>query len=174
MKTKMTPVGQFIIDELGETENAYDYVFDLMPLIGEVIIWFNTLESDIDHILCNFISDRTDQKGLLVVSNMMYATKLDLFERFVTDLSRENESERDWIQKLLASLRECGRLRNKVVHANWMYTNEQGYTQVKIKVSKRGLEHELIQFTTESLQLIIEKIQATRDELDHLNMEFLP
>ncbi|WP_428718750.1 hypothetical protein [Undibacterium curvum] len=174
MKTKMTPVGQFIIDEIGETENAYDYVFDLMPLIGEVIIWFNTLESDIDHILCNFISDRTDQKGLLVVSNMMYATKLDLFERFATDLSRGNESERDWIQKLLASLRECGSLRNKVVHANWMYTNEQGYTQVKIKVSKRGLEHELIQFTTESLQLIIEKIQATRDELDHLNMEFLP
>jgi hypothetical protein len=169
----MTPVGQFIIDELGETDNAYSYVFDLMPLIGEVVIWFNTLESDIDHILCKFISDRTDQKGLLIVANMMYATKLDLFERLSTDFLRATASEPEWFPKLLSDMRECGTLRNKVVHANWMYTNEEGYTQVKIKVGKRGLEHELTQFTTESLQLIIEKFQTVREQLDYLTMEFL-
>lgn len=85
MKAKTVPVGQLIIDGLGETENAYDYVHELMPLIGEVVLWFNTLESDIDDILCGFISDRTDQKGLLVVGNMMFATKLDLFERLTSD-----------------------------------------------------------------------------------------
>ena len=54
-----------------------------------------------------------------------------------------------------------------------MYTNFEGHTQAKIKVGRRGLEHELTQFTAESLQLIIEKIQAVREQLDYLNMEFL-
>ena len=174
MKTKTTPVGQFIIDKLGDTDEAFDDVYDLMPLIGEVVIWFNTLESDFDHILCNFISDRTDQKGLLIVANMMYAMKLDLFERFATDFLTAAANEPEWFPKLVSDLRECGTLRNKVVHANWMYTNSEGYTQVKIKVGKRGLEHELTQFTAESLQLIIQKIQAVREQLDYLSMELLP
>ncbi len=173
MKTKNSLVGQFIIDELGDTDEAYEYVHDLLPLIGEVVIWFNTLESDLDHIICNFISDRTDQKGLLVFANMMYAMKLDLFERFAIDFLRAVGNEPGWFAKLISDLRECGTLRNKVVHANWMYTNSEGYTQVKIKVGKRGLEHELTQFTVESLQLIIQKIQSAREQLDYLHMEFL-
>lgn len=174
MRTKTNPVGQFIIDELGDTDEAYEYVYELLPLIGEVVFWFNTLESDLDHILCNFISDRTAQKGLFVVANMMYATTIDLFERFATDFLRAAGNEPEWLPKLISDLRECGTLRNKVVHANWMYTNSEGYTQVKIKVGKRGLEHELTQFTAEALQLIIQKIQSTRELLDRLNMEFLP
>ncbi len=173
MRTKTTPVGQLIIDGLGETDDAYDYVYELMPLIGEVVLWFNTLEADIDNILCEFISDRTDRKGLLVVGNMMYATKLDLFERFASDFFRERDDQPTWLSSLISDLRECGSLRNKVVHANWMYTNEEGYTQVKIKFSKRGLEHELVQFSKHSLELIIDKIQATRGQLDYLTMEFL-
>ena len=128
MRTKTTPVGQLIIDGLGETDNAYDYVYDLMPLIGEVVLWFNTLEADIDNILCGFISDRTDRKGLLVVGNMMYATKLDLFERFASDFFCERDDQPNWFSSLISDLRECGSLRNKVVHANWMHTNEDGYT----------------------------------------------
>lgn len=173
MRTKTIPVGQVIIDGLGETDNAYDYVYELMPLIGEVVLWFNTLEADIDNVLCGFISDRTDQKGLLVVSNMMYATKLDLFERFTSDFFRERGDQPTWFSPLLSDLRECGSLRNKVVHANWMHTNEEGYTQVKIKFSKRGLEHDLVQFSKDSLDLIISKIEATRSQLDNFSMEFL-
>jgi hypothetical protein len=173
MRTKNTPVGQLIVDGLGETDNAYDYVYELMPLIGEVVLWFNTLEADIDNILCEFISDRTDQKGMLVVGNMMYATKLDLFERFASDFLHERDNQPSWLSSLMSDLRECGSLRNKVVHANWMYTNEEGYTQVKIKFSKRGLEHELVQFSKDSLELIIDKIEATRGQLDYLTMEFL-
>ncbi|WP_085709529.1 MULTISPECIES: hypothetical protein [unclassified Pseudomonas] len=157
MKVKTLSVGQLRIGGLGDTDNAYDYVRELMPLIGEVVLWFNTLETDIDDILCGFISDRTDQKGLLVVGTMMYATTLDLFERFASDFFRETGGQPDCFLQLIPVLRECGSLRNKVVHANWMYTNDEGYTQIKIKFSKRGLEHQLVQLTKESLELIIGK-----------------
>ena len=55
-----------------------------------------------------------------------------------------------------------------------MYTNDDGYTQVKIKIGKQGLEHELTQFTQESMDQIVTKIDATRTQLDYLSMEFLP
>ena len=173
MRSKKTPVGQFFIDGLRDTEDAYDYVRDLMPGIGEVVIWFNTLESDVDHILCRHISDRSDQIGLMVVSNMMYATKIDLFEKFTADQLRSKGQSLEWFPKLMSDLRECGTLRNKVVHSNWMYTDTDGYTQVKIKVGKQGLEHELTQFTKEAMKLIVGKIEATRSQLDYLDMEFL-
>lgn len=172
MRTKITPVGQLIIDGLGETHDAYEYVYELLPLIGEVVLWFNMLEADIDKILCGFISDRTDQKGLMVIGNMMYATKLDLFERFVSDFFRDRDDQPTLLSTLMSDLRECGSLRNKVIHANWMYTNDEEYTQVKVKFSKRGLEHELIHFSKDSLELIINKIDVTRGQLDCLNMEF--
>lgn len=174
MRSKRTSVGQFFIEGLGDTDDAYDYVYDLMPKIGEIVIWFNALESDINHVLCRYISDRSDQKGLMVVSNMMFATKVDLLEKFIADLFRDIGQSLDWFPQLMSDLRECGTLRNKVVHANWMYTDGDGYTQVKIKISKQGLEHELTQFTKDAMDLIVAKIDATRAQLDNLVMEFLP
>jgi len=88
LKSKRAPVGQYIMENLGDTDNAYEYVEDLMPLIGEVVLFFNALESDLDDDLCKTISDRSDQKGLLVLHNMMYATKVDLFQRFTSDFQR--------------------------------------------------------------------------------------
>lgn len=174
MKTKNELVGQFLSEGLGEAEDDYDYTFELMPLIGEIVIWFNSLEADIDQVLCGFISDRTDQKGLLIVSSMMYSTKLDLFERFATEHFRENHKRPEWLPKLISDLKECGTLRNKVIHANWMNTDNEGYTRVRIRFSRRGLEHELVQFTKESLNLIISKIDETRSQLDYFCIEHLP
>ena len=174
MRNKRTSVGQFFVDGLGDTDDAYDYVYDLMPKIGEIVICFNALESDINHILCRYISDRSDQKGLMVVSNMMFATKVDLLERFMTDLFRDIDKSFDFFPQLMSDLRECGALRNKVVHANWMYTDDDGYTQVKIKIGKQGLEHELTQFTKDSMDRIVAKIDTSRAELDYRVIDFLP
>lgn len=66
---------------------------------------------------------------------------------------------------MISSLKECGVLRNKVVHANWEYTDDEGYTQIKYKVGNEGLHHELCQFTEESLAVILEKIYETRHAL---------
>ena len=110
----------------------------------------------------------------MVVSNMMYATKIDLFEKFTTDFLRSTDQTLNWFPQLTSDLRECGTLRNKVVHANWMYTNDDGYTQVKIRVGKQGLEHELTQFTKDSMDKIVAKIDATRTQLDYFSVEYLP
>jgi len=171
LKNRKSPVGQYILDGLGDTEEAYDYVQNLLPLIGEVILFFNSLEFDLDEVICENISDRTDHKGLLVLHNMMYATKVDLYERFRSEELRQCGWEIPAFAGVISHLRECGTLRNRVVHANWQHTDEEGYTHVRFKIGKQGLEHELVQFSIESLEQIIEKIIDTRNAIDSFEEE---
>lgn len=174
MKTKKIPVGQLLFEGLGHSDNALENISPLTPYIGEIVIWFNALENDLDHALCDFISDRSSQKGILVIASMMYNTKLELFEKFAMDWMRNNNTQPSWFSELVADLKSCGSLRNKVVHANWLETDEDGYTQVKIKVDRAGVaEHELVQFTAETLIEILKKIMVTRNRLSHLICEHL-
>lgn len=139
MKIKKSPVGQSILDGLGDTENGYDHIEDFIPWIGEIVVAFNGLEASLDSVLCETFSDRSDQKGLLVLHSMMYSTKVDLYKKFNDDFIRAFEWDIPSYKKLISALKECGVLRNKVVHANWEYTDEEGYTQVKFKVGNEGL-----------------------------------
>ena len=167
MKTKKSLVGQFLISGLGESDDPYGYIKDLTHLIGEIVIEFNALENDIDHFLCSMISDRSHQKGLLVINNMMFSSKVDLFYRFANEYIRLRKLESGWLQSLVSEMKQCGSLRNSVVHANWMNTDNQGYTELKIKYGKKGLEHNFEQFSKNSMKKIIEKIISTRSELDY-------
>ena len=167
MKNRKSPVGQYIIEGVGDTDDAYEYVEELLPLIGEVVLFFNSLESDIDHLICEDISDRTDHKGLLVLHNMMYGTKVDLYERFKGEELRICGWDLPSFKDMVSSLRECGTLRNRVVHANWQYTNDEGYTHVRFKMGKEGLEHELVQFSVESLEQIVQKIIDAREAIEN-------
>ena len=171
MKQRTSPVGQYILEGLGEIENAHDYIEQLVPLIGEVVLYFNSLESSLDSCLCAFISDRSDQKGLLVLHKMNYKTKVDLYERFTREYLRTMDWDIKAHENLITSLNECGSLRNKVVHANWEYTDEEGFTQVRIKYTKQGLEHELWQFSIESMNEILKKIEAAITALSDFEEE---
>lgn len=171
VKIKKSPVEQHIFDGLGDTENAYEYIEDFIPLIGEIVVAFNGLEAALDSVLCETFSDRTDQKGLLVLHSMMYSTKVDLYKKFNDDFIRAFDLDCPGYKDLVSALKECGVLRNKVVHANWEYTDNEGYTQVKYKVGNEGLEHELCQFSQESLKAIAEKIYTTRLALGKFDAE---
>lgn len=166
MKNRKSPVGQSILEGLGETEDAYDHVEDLLPLIGKVVLFSNSLEADINSLICEDISDRTDQKGLLVLHNMMFSTKVDLYERFKSEELRICDFSIPSFKELISALRECGTLRNRVTHANWQYTNDEGYTHVRFKMGKDGLEHEFVQFSVESLEKIVAKIISTRQAIE--------
>ncbi|WP_199483670.1 hypothetical protein [Vibrio owensii] len=171
MKVKKKLVGQYILDELGDTENSDETIQDFLPIIGEIVVAFNGLEATLDSAVCEMFSDRSDQKGLYVLHSMMYSTKVDLFKKFSDDLMRNFELEIEYYKSLLSELKECGVLRNKVVHANWEYTDDDGYTQVKYKVGNDGLEHELCQFSVDSLSKIVEKIYDTRNKLSDFEVE---
>lgn len=49
-----------------------------------------------------------------------------------------------------------------MAHADWENTDNDGYTYVSLRISKKQMEQEYVQFSIESLQKIINLIFDTR------------
>jgi hypothetical protein len=128
-------------------------------------MYFNGLENSLDKIICEIFTDRTDSTGLIVLHKMTYSTKVDLFKRFSDDFHFNCAIQIDGYEKLISNLKESGRLRNLVVHADWESTDDDGYTYVNLRISKNGMEQEYLQFTEDSLKEIIDLILNTVKQL---------
>src|SRR6266536_2169020 len=122
---------------------------------------------------CSF-SDRSDLFALITINNLTYAQKVELFDRFTQQYlltaepaTAERQERR---KKLVAALRECGVLRNAVVHANWESTDYRGYTFVKLKISAKGLVQEYRQLNITALKKIKSLIERTIKNLDRFDL----
>jgi hypothetical protein len=166
MKTKLKDFIQHLYHEIEDEEKAEEYLDNALPSIGLIVMYFNSLESSLDSVLCENFTDRTDSTGLIVLNKMNYSSKVDLFKRFYDDFQVGVNRQLDGYEALINGLKESGRLRNLVVHANWERTDEEGYAYIRLKMSKHGMQQEYVQFTQESLQKIIELIIRTRFALE--------
>lgn len=164
-KTKLTEFVQHLSHEIDDEEKAEEYIENAIPFIGLIIMYFNSLESSLDSILCENFTDRTDTTGLIVLNKMSFSAKIDLLKRFCDNFQFSLNKELEGYEKLINDLNESARLRNLVAHANWQSTNEEGYTFVRLKMSKKGIKQEYVQFTEESLEKIIELILRTNSNL---------
>jgi len=165
MKQKKKLFEQHIYHEIDDQEKAEEYLENSLPLIGLIVMYFNGLEKSLDNIICQIFTDRSDSTGLIVLHKMSYATKIDLFKRFSEDFHFACDVEIEGYQTLISNLRESGKLRNLVVHADWENTDTDGYTYVNLKISSKGMEQEYLQFSADSLGEIIDLIITSRNEL---------
>lgn len=165
MKTKIREFSQHLYHEIEDEGKAEDYLDEALPSIGLIVMYFNSLESCLDSILCENFTDRTDSSGLIVLNKMNFAAKVDLLKRFCDDFHLGLRQQIEGYSHLINNLKESARLRNLVVHANWEATDEEGYTYVRLKMSKSGMHQEYVQFTKESLHKIIELIIKTQFDL---------
>jgi hypothetical protein len=127
-------------------------------------MYFNSLEKFLNSFICEVISDRTDLPGLIVIQKLMYSAKVDLFKRF-SDEFHANFPIPTNFNDLVSELNEVGKLRNLVVHADWDNTDEDGYTFVRLKTSSNGMLQEYIQFSVESLEKLITRINNAKHQL---------
>jgi len=166
MKTKLKLFEQFLYHDIDEDEKVEEYLDNSLPMIGLIVMNFNYLEQRLDSYLCKFFTDRTDSMGLIVLHKMNYSAKVDLFKRFIENFHLAIDYEIPKYNELLNDLRESGRLRNLVVHADWFNTENDCFTYVNLKVSKKGMQQEYIQFSTDSLGKIITLINETNKDLE--------
>ena len=165
MKTKRKEFVQHLYHDIDDEALSEAYLDATLPLIGLIVMSFNGLESSLDSALCEIFTERTDSIGLIVLHKMNYAAKVDLFKRFCDDFHLGVDQEIDGYDELLQNLKEAGRLRNLVVHADWENTDNDGFTYVKVKISKRRMEQEYVQFSEDSLDKIIDLIFTSRSQL---------
>ncbi len=165
MKINRKEFIQHLSHDIDNEEEADKYLDNSLPLIGYITMWFNGLEKALDHIICEIFNDRTDSTGLIVLHKLSYSAKVDLFKRFSDDFHVCFGQTIEGYNELIKNLKEGGRLRNLVVHADWENTNETGFTYVSLRISKSGMEQEYAQFSEESLNKIIDLIIETRKDL---------
>ncbi len=158
MKIKTKQFVQHLSHEIEDEGRAAEFLYDSLPLIGLVVMYFNTVEKSLDTLLCEIISDRTDVPGLIVIQKLMFNAKLDLFKRFAEDFHQSFASEPPNFEELVLELSEIARLRNLVVHADWNNTDEEGYTFIRLKGAKKGMLQEYVQFSVESLEKLMDRI----------------
>jgi len=171
MKIKRKKFDQHLYHEIEDEEKSEDYLDDALPMIGHIVMHFNGLEKFLDAMICEFFTDRTDSTGLIVLHKMSYSSKVDLLKRFCDDFHIGIGREIGGFDGLVNNLKEAGRLRNLVVHADWENTDDDGYTYVSLKLSKKGMEQEYIQFSKESLEKIIEFILSLYEQLGSYDEE---
>jgi hypothetical protein len=165
MKTKLKEFCQNLYHDIEDEDKAEEYVDNILPYIGLIVMYFNSLESSLDSVLCENFTDRTDSPGLIVLNKLNFSSKVDLFKRFCDDLQVGLSVKLSGYEQIITNLNESARLRNMVVHANWDATDEEGYTFIKLKMSKKGMHQEYVQFTEESIKKIIKLILKTTFDL---------
>lgn len=166
MKTKRRPFIQHLShDEVEDDDKVWDHLDQSLPSIGLIVMYFNGLEKLLDTMLCEMFSDRADSLGLIVLQNMQYSAKVNLFSRLSDDIHLAFQNTPSAYTKLLDHLRGAAKLRNIVVHADWENTDEEGYTYVNIRFSDEGMEQEYVQLSSDALEEIVDKILAARKQL---------
>lgn len=166
MKKKDIPVGQYAFETKNLEGANEDFLEKTAPLIGYIVYSFNTLEELLNSAICELFHDDCDTTGLLVIYRMNYAAKVDLFKRFLLDQQNCLGKKIPSFDKLIENLIRAGKLRNTVVHADWESAHDDGYTLCRLKLNSKGLQHEYVQFTPQSLQDILQLIDQTCEMFD--------
>ena len=167
MKTKHRPFTQYLAHGVEDEDKAWEHIDESLPRIGLLVMYFNGLEKLLDRMLCEMFSDRTDTPGLIVLQNMHYSAKVNLFARFSDDLHRAVGRVPVQYDKLIDKLREAARQRNIVVHADWENTDEEGFTFTNIRFSDGGMQQEYVQLSPDALEAILGTILGARVQLGH-------
>jgi len=166
MKTKRIPLGQFAFDNKYSEFDNEDFIDEITPLIGKIVIYFNVLEERLTSFICEIISDRADAKGLIITHDMSYSSKVNFLNKYVSYTQVVFDKKIPTHEDLIKNLKECSRLRNMVVHAEWDTVDEEGYTFVKLRVNKDGINQEFTQFNTDTLIDILNLIIDTYNSFD--------
>ena len=166
MKRKLKIFTQNLGHDIEDEDVADAYREESLPLVGTVVMYFNALEKSLDSLICDIVSDRTEEPGLIVLQGMHFAQKVDLFKRFCESFHRAVEEPLAY-DRLVDGLLEVAKLRNLVVHADWMSTDEEGFTFVRIKVQKDCLQQEYVQLSADSLERVLERILAVNTQLSY-------
>lgn len=166
MKSKRIPLEQFAFLTKNLEENNTEFLELISSHVGHLVFEFNLLEERLSSFIWMLISERSDSKGVLITQNMNYSAKVDLFSRYSSYIQNILEKEISIHSKMIQDLKECGRLRNMVVHAEWNSVDLDGYAFIKFHYKQNDIIQEFVQLDENSLIKIRNLIIETHNLFD--------
>lgn len=149
-----------------DNEEAWEALDESLSMIGLVVMCFNRLEGFVGSCVCEAISDRSDSMGLLVLAGMQYVSKIELMARIYDEAHLTYGATPLAYRGLVDKLKEAGRLRNVVVHADWASTDGDGYTFHRARLVRGAFQQEYLQLGPAELDAVVEAIEAAAAQLD--------
>ena len=171
MKKKIIPINQYAFETKNLEGASEEFLEETAPLIGYIVHSFNTLEELLNSAICELFFDDYDGYGLQIIYRRTYADKVDLFKRVLLEQQNGCNKKIPIFEKLISNLSEAGELRNLVIHADWESARGDGYTLCKLKINTKGIQHEYVQFTPDSLENILKLINDTCEMFDQYDDE---
>ena len=157
-------------------EKFEQYINNISPLIGKIIISFNNLDDTVNYVIKEIVSDPNykDEIPWIFISEMSYNNKINVLKKLINFFLRfsEKDYENDF-NNLINRLSECGRKRNYIVHANWMEINSDLLVKIKTKIKKDGAKNLYKVIKKENLIEIENYIDETNDILDNFFEDYL-
>ncbi|MBS7776393.1 hypothetical protein [Acidovorax sp. CCYZU-2555] len=150
-----------------------DYLSDLAPEIGWIVIYFNSLEDGISCFIREAILRDAiqDERMDVFLAGMMFSGKaralLDLYGQMI--LSGGFAIAPEDLRKVEVMLTECAARRNEYAHADWIGMKLGGYVRVKSQSKRNGISHRYKRYDLGRIQADVNFIRDARDTLFEFN-----
>ena len=160
------------LDTVDESELA-DYLSNLAPQIGWIIIYFNSLEDDVSRFIpAAILRDPTqDERMDVFLAGMLFSAKaralLDLYGQMLESGVLEVTTED--LRKVDVLLTECATRRNEYAHADWIGMKLGGYVRVKSQSKRSGISHRYKRYDLARIHADVDFISEARDKLYEFN-----
>lgn len=160
---------------------SHEIIANFYPLVGIICASFNTLEDTLSEYLTEFINPDDYEIGWIVIANMQFSNKIDLWEKilkwYVYDDEIFDEKEKEHltlkIKNLSVEMKELMIKRNKIVHADWDGMNDELLVKNKTKVSDKGVSHHYLSIKQIEFDKLIKNFNSTDVALHNFNKEII-
>lgn len=162
-------------DELDtvDEKKLTDYLSDLAPEIGWIIIYFNSLEDAVASFIREAIlrDSIQDERMDVFLAGMLFSAKaralLELYGQMLESGALAVTPED--LRKVDVLLTECATRRNEYAHADWIGMKLGGYVRVKSQSKRNGISHRYKRYDLSQIQADVDFISEARDTLYEFN-----
>lgn len=114
---------------------------EIMPLLGEIILDFNYLESVLDDVITEFIFERSSDLGFTIIAKISFSQKVNLFRDLTVPACKATGQPKLALKfnMLVKKLKEAGENRNRAIHARWLDADKEFFVRTKVGVDSNGV-----------------------------------
>jgi len=149
------------------------YLEEIVPGIGWVVVYFNSLEDHVSDFIREAIlrDPLQDERLDVFLAEMMFAGKcralIHLYGQMIE--GKAVQFTHADLNALEAMLFECATRRSEYAHADWIGVRTEGYVRVKAQSKKTGVFHRYKKFDLARIKEDAEYISAARFKLVEFN-----
>lgn len=159
-----------------DSELTDEQIEEIMPLVGNILFLFNSLETDLDRQIAETINGRSHQPGYTVTSELgaVFTKKVSVFKALYGPAveSLENESLSTEFESLWKTLYTVKDIRNEIAHADWL--NGSASYEIRIKSSSdEGGPYAITRpMPPDYLKTKIENLEKATEKLEKFGEDF--